>query len=502
MFDRESRSVKKLKAEFLPEALEIVEKPNAPLGNLIIWLIFLVIGAFVLWACIGKLDEVATARGQLVSVEGTQQIQASESGIITSVHVKEGDTVHKGDVLYTMDKELDKINIEYSEDQIGLTELRVELLDRMLAQKDLAVYREQNVSPQQREVIDSMIALNEQDGISVKEYETAAEAAKNQYETAQEGLDLYAKRQEYLGSEKELQSDGQKLGSAQEIEVQRLKESYEYLEKEADKYERLYEAGAKTRAEWEAKVQERDNAKAQLEIKEIELGKQSLSDYSEELSLDYQVSEADSDYENQVKTIELAKSNYDTALLNLEHAKAQRKNKLLEMKEQYVKELKQHGVTVRQLYYEYENKDIVALYDGVVKEVYIDKAGAVVCPTQVVAEILPDTDQLIVEAEIKNNDIGFVEVGQNADVKIDTYDYQKYGKLNGTVLYISPDAIENEQREKIYKANILLDGIHAENMEISTGMQCSIEVKTDQKRVIAFFLEPLAEALDNSLNVR
>ena len=52
----------KLRREFLPETLEIVERPTAPLGNIIIWLVFVLLLAFILWACIGKMDEVATAR--------------------------------------------------------------------------------------------------------------------------------------------------------------------------------------------------------------------------------------------------------------------------------------------------------------------------------------------------------------------------------------------------------------------------------------------------------
>ena len=500
--DKKEKRIKKLRTEFLPEALEIVERPVAPLGNIIIWLVFLVIAAFVIWACVGKMDEVATARGQLASVEGTQQIQANGNGVITKVHVKEGDTVHKGDVLYTMDKEIERLNIEYSEDNIGLDELRVELLNQLIAERDITEYRDGSYSRAQQEVIDYMIALDQQDGISVKEYEVAVENAKNQYTLAQNGLTIYADKKNYVSEEKVIQKKEKKLGSAQEVELERLKENYEYLKDEADKYKKLYDAGAKAKVEWEAKVQERDNAKAQLEMKEIELGKETISEQEGELALGYQTKEAEADYENQKGAIAAAKNNYDVAVLNLENARAQRKSRLLEIKEQYVDELKKYGVTVEEQYYEYENKDIIALYDGVVKEMYVDKEGAVVAATQVVAEILPDAPGLVVEAEIKNTDIGFVQVGQEADVKIDTFNYQKYGKIQGTVLYVSPDATENEQREKIYKANILIEDDKIGDMELSSGMQCSVEVKTDKRRVIDFFLEPLAEALDNSLNVR
>ena len=500
--DREEKRIKKLRTEFLPEALEIVEKPMAPLGNIIIWMVFLLLAIFVIWACVGKMDEVATARGKVVSEDGIQQIQAYGSGVIKDVYIKEGDRVHKGDVLYTMDKEIDKLNIQYSEDNIGLDELRVELLDQLINDRDITAYQNGKFSKAQHEVIDFMIALDQQDGISVKEYEVAVENAKNQYTLAQSGLEIYSDKKDYVSDEQDIKNKEKKLGSAQEVELERLKENYQYLKEEADKYKRLYDAGAKAKAEWEAKVQERDNAKAQLEVKEIELGLETISDQENELALDYQASEADADYKNQEGAVAAAKNSYDAAVLNLNNAKAQRKTKLLELKEQYVKELKQYGVTLDEQYYEYENKDIIAQYDGVVKEVYVDKEGSVVTSTQVIAEILPDSPGLIVEAEIKNSDIGFVEAGQEVDIKVDTYNYQKYGKITGTVLYVSPDAAENEQREQIYKTNILIEEDKVNDMELSSGMQCSVEVKTDKRRVIAFFLEPLAEALDNSLNVR
>lgn len=137
-----------------------------------------------------------------------------------------------------------------------------------------------------------------------------------------------------------------------------------------------------------------------------------------------------------------------------------------------------------------------------IKTLNVEKEGAVVSEIQVVAELLPDSAQLIVQAEISNADIGFVQVGQDVDIKIDTYDYQKYGKLTGNVIYISPDAIENEKMEQVYKVNILLDVGSADKFELVQGMQCSVEIKTDRKRIIEFFLEPLTDALNNSLKER
>ena len=113
-----------------------------------------------------------------------------------------------------------------------------------------------------------------------------------------------------------------------------------------------------------------------------------------------------------------------------------------------------------------------------------------------------ERQEMVVEAEIQNTDIGFVEPGQEADIKIDTYNYQKYGRLQGKVAYISPDAIEKERGKQTYRAEIAVAGDSLPGTGLSPGMQCSVEVKTDRRRVIAFFLGPLADALAQSLKVR
>lgn len=502
MKNRDRKKFHKLRVEFLPEALELVEKPTAPLGNIVIWFVFLLLLAFVLWACMGKVDEVAIARGQVVSDDGVQQVQAAGNGIVTEVKVKEGQTVSKGDVLYSIDKEVEKLHIEYSEGEAGLIELRAELLNELLSGKDIKTYRQGEYDTEQMEVIEAMILFAESAEISVKEYETAVENARSQYELASETLDLNKDMEEYLKEQEEIQARAHDLKDTASIELEILKRNYKYTSAEADKYKKLYEAGAVSKTEWKQKQNEADILEKQIEIKEIEVKSTELSKQGEKSTMDYQMNEYRADYTAKQGSFEEMKNNYEMAVLNLENAKKQRDSALYEQREQCVSKLKEYGVTVAQQYYEYESKDICAPYDGVIKTLNVGKEGAVVAATQVVAEILPATTQLIIEAEVSNQDIGYIELGQQVDVKIDTYDYQKYGMLSGTVAYISPDAIENEKLEQVYKINILLDEGSNHKLDISQGMQCSVEIKTDRRRIIEFFLEPLTEALDNSLKER
>ncbi|MCI8509514.1 MAG: HlyD family efflux transporter periplasmic adaptor subunit [Lachnospiraceae bacterium] len=502
MEKKNRKQFNKLRVEFLPEALEIVERPTAPLGNIIIWLVFLLLFAFILWTCFGKMDEVATARGQIMADEGIQEVQAAETGIVTEIKVKEGEKVRRGDVLYCMDKNIEQKNIDYSEGEIGLLELRITLLNGMLAGKRLTEYRNGNYSAEQREVLEAMISMDEADRLSLEEYEIAVQAAKNQYDLADSNVSSGQGKTDYLEKQKELQEESVKLGSTLKMELEILEDNYKYAAAEAEKYKELYEAGAKSKSEWETKTNEADNLKKQIAIKKIDIQNEALSQKGNRANASYQIEESKNEFQNQQGAVEERKQNYEAAVTNLETAREQRNEKLYEMKQQYLDELKQYDIRIAEQYNQYENKDIIALYDGVVKSLEVDKEGAVVTPTQVVAQIIPDSNTMVVEAEVHNSDIGYVEIGQDVDIKVDTYDYQKYGKLRGTVVYISPDAIENEQMQKIYKVNVLLDSDNVSRMEISQGMECTVEIKTDKRRIIEFFLEPLTDALDRGLKER
>ena len=172
------------------------------------------------------------------------------------------------------------------------------------------------------------------------------------------------------------------------------------------------------------------------------------------------------------------------------------------MRAECLEKLKELGVANTQLYYEYESKDIKAPFDGTVKSLIAENPGTVVAATQEVAEIVPDADKTIVEVECKNADIGYVKEGQDVDIKVDTYDYQKFGMLSGTVFYISPDASDNERQEKVYKVQIELSDDNRNDMQLSQGMECSAEIKTGSRKIIDFFMEPLTDALKSSIRER
>lgn len=505
MFMRKHEKWKNIRAEFLPEALEIVEKPISPVGDFIIYSIFVLIILVFAWACVGKIDEVAVARGVFKTTEGVQEIQAVGDGIVTQVNVKEGDFVQKGDCLYSFNKELEKKKLDYSEGNAGILELKIELIDQMLIGKGVQKYREGNYNEEQMDIIEYMIALDEAQKLAIEEKEIAVESAKKQVELAKKGIEGIQNKENYLNEQKDIAQQVQDLGSVTEIELEILETDYANLQDEISKMEKLYNLGAKSKSELEELLYEKDKMEKQIEIKRVELENNKLSNDLDNSAINYEVNQNKEETVSLQATISAKESEYEAALVDLENEKTAWETKLLDLKQQNLEELNQYEISIDEQYFEYEHKEVLAPYDGIIKTLEVNKEGAFVMSTQVLAEILPDTEQIVVEAQVNNSDIGFVEIGQQVDIKVDTYDYQQYGKLQGEIVYISPDSIENEKMEKVYKVHVLVDDKtikNKEKVEISQGMECSVEIKTGKRKIIAFFLEPLVDALDNSLGLR
>ena len=144
--------------------------------------------------------------------------------------------------------------------------------------------------------------------------------------------------------------------------------------------------------------------------------------------------------------------------------------------------------------------------DGTVQQLVVHTEGGVVTEAQPLMVIVPSDNPLEVEAFFENKDIGFVKTGQEAEVKIETFQYTKYGTLDAEVSSVSHDAINDEKRGLIYssrvrmaKTTLMVDGTE---VSLSPGMAVTVEVKTGQRRVIEYFLAPLLQHTSESLRER
>ncbi len=149
---------------------------------------------------------------------------------------------------------------------------------------------------------------------------------------------------------------------------------------------------------------------------------------------------------------------------------------------------------------------IKAPIDGYVNTLKIHTVGGVVAPAEELMTIVPKDAVIEVKAKVFNQDIGFVKEGMPVTVKIDTFNFQKYGYLDGKVDIVSPNSIKDEQYGAVYEVYITLENVHlmVEGKEetVKIGMTTVNEIKIGKRRIIEFFIYPLIKYLDSSIKVR
>ena len=144
--------------------------------------------------------------------------------------------------------------------------------------------------------------------------------------------------------------------------------------------------------------------------------------------------------------------------------------------------------------------------DGTVQQLMVNTIGGVVPGAQTLMKIVPKEDVIEVEAKLENKDIGFIQEGQRAAVKIAAYDSTKYGYIDARVVHISSDAIKDEKLGLLYSAILTLEKstitVNGRAMPLNPGMTVTAEIKTGRRRVIEYFLSPLIQQKRESLHER
>ena len=144
--------------------------------------------------------------------------------------------------------------------------------------------------------------------------------------------------------------------------------------------------------------------------------------------------------------------------------------------------------------------------DGYVGKLLINTQGSAINAGEALISIIPSDENLIIKANVLNKDIGFLELHQKVAIKIDTFNFQKYGKLDGELIHISNDSIKDEKLGEIYeiKVNPLQNSLIIDGQEkpIEPGMSVVAEIKVGKRRVIELFIYPIIRYLDEGLSVR
>jgi hemolysin D len=166
-------------------------------------------------------------------------------------------------------------------------------------------------------------------------------------------------------------------------------------------------------------------------------------------------------------------------------------------------QLKQQGAKTAQ---REQLTSLTAPVAGTVQQLAVHSAGGVVTPAQQLMVIVPDEAEVTAEVVIENKDVGFVHVGQAVEVKLETFNFTRYGTVPATVQRMAADAVNDEKRGAIFPATLKLAradiDVDGRRIRLSPGMDLTAEVKTGRRRVIEFLLSPLQTTTSQSLKER
>lgn len=430
--------------EFLPSILEVTETPPSPVGRLVLWTIvtLLVIGG--IWAFVGEVDEVAVANGKIVPVGNVKIVQSQNKGVIKEIFIKEGDYVEAGQTLLVLDTTKTQADVDQLKKQVAYYDMTVTRLQNEMTDEPFL--------PPDSEDLDQKDVRAQMELYQSRRRKLEADQTKNEAAIAQEVAAIQsaeAQQEKYISM----------LAVAEEKEA-RLEELYN---QDAVSYFQLLEARATT-------VDYRKTAEALAQEILKEQGK--LAE-----AIDNQAT-TDTTYRQDTMT------------------------QLVEAKKQlnaYVEELKKATETNDQ-------SVIVAPASGRVNQLSVHTVGGVVSEGQSLMMVVPEDAVMEIEAYADNKDIGFIEKGQDAEVKVQTFNFQKFGMVNAVVSEISPDAIEDKQdpdRNQKYRLYLSIKP-DEENKDITVmpGMNVTAEIKIKKKRIIDFFLDPFRQYKNEALRER
>ena len=206
--------------------------------------------------------------------------------------------------------------------------------------------------------------------------------------------------------------------------------------------------------------------------------------------------------ERQIKAQELSIQQYalevDNAELQISNIKAQYSSQVNSYISEIGSKLNEINANLEKYRMSTEYQNITAPVSGYVNSIGVNTLGETVTSAQQLVTLVPDNTPYEMLCYVKNTDIADVELGLEAEIKLEAYPYNKYGTVKGTVKYISPSSFANEQLGNVYIVKLELDNGN-KNICVISGLSGSVEIKTDKRTVMDYFLEPIVKGFGESL---
>jgi hemolysin D len=410
----------------------------------------------IAWACFGQVDIVAVAPGRIIVGDRTKLIQPLEASIVRKVLVKDGDRVQAGQVLVELDPTTANADKSSVQEQINAAQseaTRTRALLGVLSTMKQTNAISRDVEPQKASksafqsnlapIVPIMGMIDAKMPTKAAKFES--EAARRQAEMATVQASI-GKLQSTIPMAQTRESDFKNLVGEGFISSHATQDkTRERVELERDLHTQR------------ARLLEAQTALTETESSQAAWRAETVRNLNDRHAL----------------------AATKLGQLQSEHQKAQQKEK---------------------------QTQLVAPVSGVIQQLAIHSVGGVVTSAQPLMIVVPDSTTVTAEVTISNQDIGFVNAGQMAEVKLETFPYTKYGTVKARVDIVTADAVTDEKKGSYYPATLTLSqkdmAIDGKRVNLSPGMNITAEIKTGQRRVIEYLLSPVQRAGSESLRER
>lgn len=445
----ETGSIQKKKASrqirYMAQYVQLEEQGVSGLSRAAIVLVTLILAAFVVWSNFMKVDEVAVTFGSIVPKGSVRSVQHLEGGIVKAVLVEERQIVEEGQMLI----ELDGAQVGAELQQVNARLLSLRLREERL--RATAYGRELDFSGWS----DMPISLI-QDQIDI--YSSTIDRMQSQRNVFEQQLD---QKTEQI--------------NATRNQIEAVERQLVLIQEEVDMRGNLFERGHGSKVSY-------------LEVKRAMAAMQ--SELSRLVGQEQAAMEAVEEIEDRVSDLE----------------KTERKNALAELGV-VTAEIVQVQELINQLQDRFQRLHIVAPVKGFVKDIKVKSKGSIVPAGGVVMDVVPIDDELRVETRISTKDVGHVNLGQTVTVKVASFDFARYGSVEGVLENISATTyIDETNGAPYYKGIVKLAhpyvGDDPNQNKILPGMTVQADIMTGEKTLFQYLLKPIYVSLQQSFRER
>jgi adhesin transport system membrane fusion protein len=419
-------------------------------GHILLGAILFVVFSFLVWSYFASLDQITRGEGKVIPSSQTQVMQSLDGGTLSEMRVREGDVVEKDQVLLVIDNTTAKFSLSELKQRYYIASAAIARLQAEIAGKS---------DPDDIAFPDDI----------VKDAPDKVAQEKSQFMIRQSQLSaqLATLRDQLEQRKQDINAINTKISSA--------RAGLDVAEQQVAILGPAVAAGAASKVDMLKAKQESQNYRSEMANAQASLpgSRSALQEAQSKLSEAVATFKAES-------AGELAKQQSDLASVNESMKEASAKVGRTELR---------------------------SPVKGTVKEIKTRTTGGVIQPAQDIMEIVPIEDSLLIEAQIRPQDRGFIAPNQKAKVKITAYDYSIYGGLDATLEQISADAIENEKKELFFRVRLRTDrnflvGKQGEQLPIIPGMTATVDILTGNKTVLEYLLKPILKARETALTER